>query len=238
MKNYYDVKQKQYGRLRLPSKWTLRGLLSPDQAKSIEGGADNIWLYNLNGTRKLLGSGFWVNLDIRASTMSKPPLFWLDNNNILTQKANGKIVILRLDGTVAPIVDIPVKKPAVSLPYFYRDGEGNITYKCSGEAFAIDIKNRSYTPYKWSALGHQFTTETERNPLYGHIVRYRGQEIGKVWGDVWNALTNDEYIAVEYGEVGANLGYPKGIQVWSQASGKWTTIDVKGLTAIVGWIDE
>lgn len=37
---------------------------------------------------------------------------------------------------------------------------------------------------------------------------------------------------------GSNLGYAKGIKVWSSANGEWTTIDPKLVTRIIGRIHE
>jgi hypothetical protein len=233
----YDLKLNRYGRLRLPSKWTLPGLLSPDQTKSAEGDNRKIWLYRLNGKRKLLGSGFAVNVDISASIVNfRAPVFWLDNHRILTQTGNGKLVVVRLDGSVQRIVDIPVERPGGSLPSFYLSEEGKPVYQCSEGEFIIDVKNRSYAPYDWVGLGHQFDVEAENNPAFGNIIRYRGTEIGRLWSGT--SRITDGYLAVEYGEVGSNLGYPKGIKVWSRDTGKWTTIDSKWLSTIIGWVDE
>ena len=121
---------------------------------------------------------------------------------------------------------------------FARDGKGKIIYECSGKSFAIDVEDRTYTPYKWVALNSQFEAENERDKFYGHIIRFQGKEIGRLWGSVWNAPTTTDYFAVEYGAVGSNLGYPDGIKVWSNANGKWTTIELKWLNNIIGWIDE
>lgn len=235
---YFDLERKNYARLSLPSKWTLPGLLSPDQTKSVEGGAFNVWLHRLKRKEKLLGSGFYVQSDISSSGTSRPPLFWLDNERVLTQKNNGEIVVLGIDGKITPVVKIPNEEPAFSQPYFVRDGAGKIIYECSGKSFSLDVENKTYTPYKWVALSSQFEAENERNKSYGHIIRFQGKEIGKLWGSVWNAPTTNDYFAVEYGAVGSNLGYPDGIKVWSSANGKWTTIELKWLNNIIGWIDE
>lgn len=234
---YFDLERKTYARLPLPSKWTLPGLLSPDQTKSVEGEGFNIFLHRLKRKEKLLGSNFFVESDISSSGTSRPLLFWLDNERVLTQKNNGDIVVLRMDGTFTPVVKIPIEKVAFSQPYFVRDGKGKIIYECSGESFAVDVENKTYTPYKWVALNSKFEAENERDNSYGHIIRFQGEEIGRLWGSVWNAPTTNDYIAVEYGTIGSNLGYPDGIKVWSSANSKWTTIELKWLNNIIGWIE-
>lgn len=78
--------------------------------------------------------------------------------------------------------------------------------------------------------------EYQRNPSYGHVIRYRGTEIGRCWCDA--AATAPGQISVEFGPVGSNLGYPEGVKVWSVDSGLWTTIKPDWLTAIVGRVGE
>ena len=235
---YFDIQKKKYARLRVPGKWALPGLLSPDQTRSVQGGAFSIWLYGLNGKRKLLGSNFLTQGDTRSSFGSAPPLFWLDNNRILTQTDNGQVVIVQVDGTITPVVTIPISEPSLYQPYFFRDGEGRIVYECSGKSFAIDVARKSYSPYEWVALGSGFEAESKRNPAYGHIINHRGKEIGRLWASVWQAPTIDGYLALEYGDVGSNPGYPKGLLVWSSASSQWITLDVNLPIAIIGWIEE
>jgi hypothetical protein len=45
-------------------------------------------------------------------------------------------------------------------------------------------------------------------------------------------------IAIEYGPAGSNLGYPKGIKVWSNYTKSWMTIDIPWISALIGWINE
>ena len=80
--------------------------------------------------------------------------------------------------------------------------------------------------------------ESQKNPSYGHVIRYQGNEIGRFWASAWGATAIDGYVAFLYGKVGSNLGYPKGFKVWSNANGKWTTIDGRWVTQIIGWIRE
>jgi hypothetical protein len=235
---YYDLKTDQYRRLLGPTKWALPGVLSPDQSKSVEGGSDNIWLHSLIQNKKLLGSGFFIQQAMEASFMPKAPVFWLDNTRVLSQRNNGEIVVVQLDGTVTPIVKFPVTGPNYTDPYFFRDRDDRIIYVCSGQSFVINVEEKSYTPHEWITLGSGFYAETKVNPSYGHVIRYEENEIGRLWASVWRAPATDGYVAFEYGEVGSNLGYPKGIQVWSTANGKWTVIDTKRVSRIIGWVTE
>ena len=123
------------------------------------------------------------------------------------------------------IVDVPNKK-------LLHEGEGEYvategdriihevnTIKTNGH-FYYDLKTRQYGrihgPTKWA--------------LPGLLSRY--------WAGEWSATATDGYVAFLYGDVGSNLGYPKGVKVWSSANGEWTTIDDKWVTQIIGWIRE
>lgn len=233
---YYDLKSHRYQRISGPNKWALPGTLSPDRTKSVDGGATNIWLHRLGHKRKLLGSGFFVQADMRVSFLSQPPFFWLDNTRILSQRNNGEVVVVEIDGTVTPIVKIAVKEENLTAPYFFRDREGRIIYECCGESFVINLEEKSYKRNDWPALGFGFDATNNSNPAHGHVIRYQGKEIGKVWASIWSAPTISGHIAFAYGEVGSNLRYPKGIKVWSEANGQWTTIDLKWLNQVIGWI--
>jgi hypothetical protein len=235
---YYDLKRKIHAPLRLPGKWRLPGRLSPDQTKSVEGIGSKIWLHGLNRKKKLLGSNFFMEGDPASSGIAKPPVLWLDDTRILTQKHNGEIVILRLDGTTTAVVKIPIKKRALTGPYLSRNRDGEIIYSCNDQSFVLDVGNKKYVPYNYVVLGSQFSAEDERQKSYGHIIRFRGKEIGKLWATVWEAKTTPDYLAVDYGEVGSNLGYPDGVKVWSSINAKWTTIELDWLSNIIGWIDE
>jgi hypothetical protein len=70
------------------------------------------------------------------------------------------------------------------------------------------------------------------------VVRYQGKEIGKLWASVWGSPATEGYVAFLYGDVGSNLGYARGIKVWSSSNGEWTTIDPKWVTQLIGWIPE
>jgi hypothetical protein len=235
---YYDLKTNRYARLRGPTRWALPGTLSPDQTKSVEGHNDEIWLHSLKQKKRLLGSGFTVQAVMEVSFMARPPVFWLDNDRILSQRKNGEIVVVQLDGSVTPIVKIPITERNYSEPDFFRDRDGRVIYACCGASFVINVDEKSYAPHEWSTLGFGFDVESETNPSYGHVIRYKGKEIGKLWASLWGATTNNGYVAFLYGDVGSNLGYPKGIKVWSSANGEWTTIDPKWVTRIIGWIHE
>jgi hypothetical protein len=88
-------------------------------------------------------------------------------------------------------------------------------------------------------LGHGFETEGDDQIDHDHPrarkIHYKGQLIGEYWhGD---AKTTEGHIALEYASVGENLGYPKGLVIWSADSGQWTEIKIEFLQSFIGWAD-
>ncbi|GAH10389.1 unnamed protein product, partial [marine sediment metagenome] len=64
-----------------------------------------LWMYTSNKTRKLLADD--LHVQCRGRNWDLPcPYMWIDNNNILTQRSNGDIVKLDLNGTIEPVVKI------------------------------------------------------------------------------------------------------------------------------------
>ena len=235
---FYDLESNRYARLKSPGKWALPGLLSPDQTRSVhapEFGDNEIWLHAPKRKKKLLGSKFRVGATGSCS-FPTPPVLWLDNKRILTQRTIGELVILHLNGRVEPMLKIPISDTSGSPPSLERDSEGRIIYAWSGGIHILDVENKKYLPYEWAPLGHGFELSVGFNQSYGEIIRFNGQEIGRWWSST--AITTEGFVAMIYGDVGSNLGYPKGVKVWNSASKEWVTIDAKWMNTIVGWIAE
>jgi hypothetical protein len=236
---YYDLRTRKYMPLEKPGKWALQGskAQSPDGktiavVESGSNGGTSIRLHRLDGRRELLGSGFAFE-ESETSDGAPPtslPLLWLDNDRILTQKSNGKLVVVRMDKSKESLVDIPIDEKPVSPPSLFWDAEKKVIYTCGRKAFIIDVKDRRFRTYEWMALGHGFDGEYNQNPRYGRILRHNGKEIGRWWCQVWRAPTAEGYLAVPYGPVGSIYGEPRGVKVWGGKEGKWTTIN--------GWVEE
>jgi hypothetical protein len=237
----YDLRARQFQPLTNPGRWALPGVRSPDGTKSVAGRDgrfihDEIWLYRPDGARERLGSGFLVQLSPRSSLAPRTPVLWLDDSRILTQRANGELVLLNLDKTTEPVVTVRISERPTSSPTITRDPDGRVLYRCGDEEYAIDVAGRTSAPFHWLSCGHGFEFESRTDPGYGHAVRYRGREIGRLWCSPRRARTTEGFVAVEYGPLGSNLGHPQGLKVWSSQTEKWTTLD-GWVNDIIGWID-
>lgn len=74
----------------------------------------------------------------------KPPVIWIDNSTILTQRDNGILVTVNTSGKVRKIVTIDIKEAPDGLPYLERDSEGKIVYDCD-QKYVIDVARKKYS---------------------------------------------------------------------------------------------
>ncbi len=135
------------------------------------------------------------------------------------------------------IMEIDSIPLACSNAYFYSDSDGSIIFVCSKGTYDIKVEDKKDRYFKFKNSGFNFSIEVEMNPEYGRIIKYQNKEIGRVWCD-YGSKTTDGFFSVAYGDVGSNLGYPKGVLVWNNITQKWTEIEINWLSSIVGWIEE
>ncbi len=244
-----------------PGSWSLPGILSPDGSMSVTSSDWNegqIWLHYLNGEEELLGEGFYVEYSPLSSSLAGVPLLWLDNERVLTQKSNGVIVIVTVDGSVVPVVNIdlsnldsaPSSSKGALRASLYLNLNDDIIYNISllgpeakfrENRFVIDVETMSYSIYydpEWISLGHKFEYSSREGNT---VIRYDGYEIGQeqcftkgyehtIKGHI--AITRQEPCDI----------YPTSIRVWSSANEKWTSMDFKfpvwiTYSSIIGWIE-
>lgn len=257
--SYFDLGNMEYGELENPGKWSLPGLLSPDESMSVSSSDMNegqIWLHSLTGETELLGEGFYVEYSPLSSLLHGVPLLWLDKQRILTQMANGVIVFVSVDGSVTPVVNIdlsefdfaPIGSKGALTTYLLKDFYGNIIYHITmigpdgrfrSNRFVIDVENESYSIYnpEWIGLGHEF--EYSQKEDYA-VLRYKNNDIGREQYFVPRLVrTTGGHLATISRETPE---YPTSIKVWSGVSGKWTTMDFEYpiwilYSAVIGWIE-
>ncbi len=237
----YDLGSGQYRRLSEAGVSTLSGIASPNGRRILEWSfGSELWLRSLDGKRRSLGDGFGGGaLSPDCSSTDHPSALWIDNSRIVAQRGNGRIFLVDVDkGTIEPVTEVPLGEDNFGCaPTLDLDADGRVLLSWSGKVVAVDVAGRSYAPYPWISLGNGFRAEERRSASYGHAIALDDREIGRFWCDPWSAASTKGYLAVEYGPVGSNLGYPQGVKVWSDASREWTTIDPGWHTTILGWSD-
>ena len=208
---------------------------SPGGRNMIETGGkerDAFFLHRDGEKPKSLGEGFKmeVNPDPIDSLVFSTPMLWLDDDRFLTQRGNGKLVTVDLDGKVTELLTI---KGAGERPtQLSHDASGAVIYSCAAGRFKIDVAKKTAVKSDWKELGHGFET---RNVKGRDELRYNGREIA----------TSDElpfldakaapgYLALHAWK-GSAVGF---IAVWSAATGEWAkSNDMRlGLGAVAGWI--
>ncbi|MCI0699503.1 MAG: hypothetical protein L0241_00260 [Planctomycetia bacterium] len=222
-------------------KYGLTGELSPDGLKAIESGpiADELVLHQPGEKPKTLGKGFHIEIGPLASVFGPTPVLWLDDKHCLTQRGNGKLVTVDLDGKVTEVVTIKdAPKDLVSAPYFLRDGSNRVVYVCGREAYSIDFAKKTWAKYEWLDLGHEFDASCENHQKFGRKLRYKGKEIG--WFHCWphDAKTVPGYLALPAASGQERVFSPKCVAVWSATTGEWTSLEYEslGLDPVVGWV--
>lgn len=244
----YDLIRKETKKLLPSDKWNLvepegytsldKRLLSPDGMKSISGGENgtSITLHRSNQEPKTLASGMLSGVSTMSSSFARAPMVWLDDETILTQKTNGRLVTVSLEGNVSPLIDIPCKDLPLSPPKLYKDAEERIIYVCV-QSYVIDVKNRKYWQQESYQFGHDF--DVEKNPLaqVTGSIRYQGKEIGRAQIDPESAKTISGHFAALHAPTNKNPEEAAGVKVWSSLNGEWTTLNLDW-AEIIGWIDD
>lgn len=234
----FDTATRSLRKLDRPGRWDLPGAISPDGAKGVHQGFDGILrLYRVDGTTKDLARTFRIDHSPLSSSLSQEvPCLWLDDRRILTQEANGRLVVVDVDGKVERLLAIPGAPEVVTPPRLKRDPRGRIIYTCGGDDHVIGVGARSAVPLEWYALGHDFEASVKADGLHRHEVRHAGRSIGAWKFSPHEAETAPGLIAFPFVVIGDNLGYPEGVAVWSLGTG-WQSVKLWP-NDLVGWTEK
>lgn len=235
----YNLRNGSYGKLKSPNIYEADGAVSPDK-KSVAShryGKGIILKNFVGGKQKVIKGQFAVRLSERANETGELPLFWIDNERILTQKSNGEIIIVHANGGIEPVADVEIKDALYVSPTFYRNKNGEIIYSCS-DVYVVDVVRKKISEYVSFPLGSDFLARADEtvksNGGSGTIYFYKDKEIGRFWAT--GATAADNFLAIAYGKEGSNLGYPDGVKVWNSFKKDWMTLEIKRSPQIIGWI--
>lgn len=227
----------------IKSRWinSRQGKLSPNKKRfaiwKTEGSNREIQFHEVKNWKSIGGKAykayFFASCSLRCSGGINVPFVWLDDENILTQKQNGEIVSVNINGKAERIVTIPIEKLPDSLPYINKDEYGNISYHIGGTRYAINVKNKSYTKNNL-ILGNGF--ESVAGEDYWNEYFYNGKSIGSIWSH--SPVSYKGFLVIDYAKEGQNLGYTDGIKVWNDIKKDWITIEVNWGVNIIGWLEE
>jgi hypothetical protein len=213
--------------------WYLEGIVSPDRTRSItQSSWDDLYL-----NHKKLAEGKRVTASKYARHGQfelHRPVLWLDNEHILTQEANGKLISIDVEGRQERVCDIDGVPPVLDAPRLWRDPKGRIIYSCGRSEHVIDVVRKTAAPLEEYALGHSFETTVETEASGAREFFFEGQRLGGGVVAVANVRTAPEVIAIW------ELGYrdlPRGPRVlWTKLGAQWHSIDLD-YGGIIGWVE-
>lgn len=215
--------------------WGERRFFSPDGSRYVatRSGSFTITFQERGTPRRILAENMAAGYELYVSQMPEPPVLWLNNHEVLTQRNNGQLVVLNIDGSMRPLVTVPVERPIDGVR-LARDLEGTIIYTMR-DAFAIDVEHGTYTPYSWTPLGHGFTVEDQP---YGSndAPRLRTGErvIRDDQGVVWGSATAPGRVAIEWREPGSKT-FATEVAVWFESTGEWQRFPFRHVECVLGW---
>jgi hypothetical protein len=239
----FDLRTRNLEKMKNPGGWALPGVKSQDKKLSVEathGGL--IYLHKLDGTKKQLGKDYFIEWSLLSSLFDVVPCVWLDDKRILTQRANGKLVILSVDGTEETIPEIKPAPAVISAPRLWFDLEKRLIYSGgtvpgppapTKAEYLIDVKTKKATPLKEYALGNGFRTPTERKENGDASVEHKGQSIGSQTFRPFEAVTAPGLIAMPIYDP-PDLDWARGVAMWNDKSRKWQTIRLDA-NSLIGW---
>lgn len=236
----FDLKTHQVAKISPPWHSDMHGTLSPDRTMTVTSESGGVVrLHKIDGTIKDIARGYEAPTGGNTAITNDIwplPFLWLDNTRILTQKSNGKLVILNIDGTAEDLVD--VHDAAIgdgAPPRLSIDPLGRIIYTaCDEVEYLIEIKEKRASRLRVSSLGNGFevTTALDHDGLFS--IFHDGKEIGKRYFLQYQAVTAPGLIAFPEVEPHENAGYPKGVTVWNAARNEWQTTPLT-VDCLVGW---
>jgi hypothetical protein len=218
--------------------WALTGTPSPDRSKAVYSGwRGTLWLDLGNGAQmQELGKDFAVTPDKYADHPFelRAPFLWLDDERILTQQGNGKMVTVDLKGKVTPVCEIAGAPAVNDSPRLTRDPKKRIIYQFGRAEYVIDVEKKSAAPLQEYALGHGFETPVETGPRGYRTIYFKGEALA---GGVFvpaDIRSGPEVIAVWHlGDTGSRRYV--GV-LWTKLGFAWRGLDVD-YCALIGWAD-
>jgi hypothetical protein len=177
----------------------------------------------------------------RAATVTDTPVLWLDNERILTQMGNGKLVEVNVkDKSRTAVVTLPVKTDGwVTMPpELTRDDQGRVVYLCGREVYRVNVRDKTFERTDFAPLGHGYEVMRTMPWVVRQVIRRKGTEIGDVKNGIEHLkdfCPTDYYLAAI---VTVNGKAPKDatrLRVWSAATAEWTTLDIQP-NSLVGWV--
>jgi hypothetical protein len=216
--------------------WYLDGVKSPDRSKAVAQSCwDELYLNVVDGPQKKLAEGKRVTVSQYARLghfEMKGPVLWLDNERILTQEANGKLVAIDTQGRVERICEIAGLPAVLDGPRLWRDPKGRIVYSCGRTEHVIDLASKTATPLEEYALGHGFETTVETGTRGFRELFFEGKRIGTGVFSPEEIRTGPDVIARR--DLGDQESRRSVSVLWTKLGFQWRSFDMD-YGGVIGW---
>lgn len=192
---------------------------------------DALYVVSLDAGPRLIASGFSFAIGLMASPYSSTtPFVWIDASRIVTQRSNGVLVVVHLDGKVEPLVTIPVKTTGAMQPFLRLDPGGRVLFS-GNETWIVDVDAKQFRREESKAVGHGFEVApadaAKGTPL---TVLHEGRDVGQIACGRWHAETTRGGVAID-----CEQGAGSKVVAWNTGSGAWSTIE-QGMRGVIGWV--
>ena len=152
-----------------------------------------------DGLARKLADGFDHSVSpIVSPSTPEALLAWIDDGRILTQKSNGHLVTVSLDGVVTTLARVPAAALPTSQPLLDRDPDGRLVYRCDGKSYVVDVEGEQLMPLTDERLGFGFR-RTPPGYAQGAIKLWHGDAL--VWegrcGSFFEGVPTENAVAIE-----------------------------------------
>ncbi len=184
-----------------------------------------------NGGKVLKVSGpFRVSVAQISSILPNLPVMWIDNDRLLTQRENGSLVLISMDGTTTDFPKVPCTSD--DFPGFIQTRTKRLIYRC-GNDFLLNIDDLSF-----KQIRHDLDFGFSWDNSAGGTLYYDDAPIGS---DGFDDLTARNYIAYTEGKSRGGMTASSTIntvKVWNTFTKKWQTFQVDdGWLELIGWYE-
>jgi len=196
-------------------------------------GLREIYLHDMaNKDERLLVKDCAARVDFKSSHLPEIPICWLDDSTVLTQRDNGEIIAVNLEGVVVGQLSFGAPKAPKDNPCFYTLADGTILYYCE-DFYVIDMDKKVAREWDWKSLGYGFEMDISMDPYNRYQkIKYYGEIIGVLPCSSLNYAATDGFLALDLWPYDS---FKRGLAIWNSITGKWINLEIAQLEGILGW---
>jgi len=261
---YFDLKNEKIVEITNCNKYQVKGVLSPNKEFGLDFKIINpvkhevldsvkhlfithyfgqLFLHKSTNDSILLLDSLSVGISPFSSLGADLPIYWQNNNQFLTQKRNGLLIKVDLEGKVVNYfpelhdLKMELKHPEI------KNIDGKLVYFCPTKqsiSYEINLDRMSLVPYVFQdKVGYNFSRKfneitNELSYCYNDSLIISGKNITSFTAVCENniAINSLKNCKKEYWNCNSY------ITVFNSSLNKWTEIKTRYIADIIGWIKE